>query len=427
MTYGEIEALDQPLAVETRAFEKALKEHQQAVIAAAASNIWEGMDKEIPSPAGRLKLLSDKLSAEAETLEKASDEKARAVLLKTFSELDARVRLEEVKDAVVTAVNRLTHQAKLVSCQPAVKTNAISLKSSELAERIVSSDLAAALNAEFKSLGVGALSVSLKSRGDKGKALHKLKLELAQVKNPGEILSEGEQRAIAIGSFLAEIGLGGGKGGIVFDDPVSSLDHRRREKVAQRLAAEASKRQVIIFTHDIYFLNILAEAAKKADVPVMTQSLERKQQGYGVASADLPFEGMNVRQRIGWFKDRQQAIAKVHKLGDEPEHRKLTGDAYTRLRITWERAVEEILLRQVVLRFRKGIETQRLAGVVVDDNDYAVIEAAMAKCSNYAHDKAMEGGVAMPEPDELLADIQNLDDWRVKTQDRGEATAKKRK
>lgn len=427
VTYGEIEALDKPLAEETRAFEKALKEHQQVVIAAADGNVWEGVAKEIPSPAARLKLLADRLNTEAETLDKASDENARAVLLKAFSELDARVKLAAVKDSVITAVSRLSHQAKLASCHASVKTNAISLKSSELTEKIVSADLAAALTAEFKALGVGALSVSLKSRGDKGKALHKLKLELAQVKNPGEILSEGEQRAIAIGSFLAEIGLGGGKGGIVFDDPVSSLDHRRRERVARRLAEEASKRQVIVFTHDIYFLNILAEMAKKAEVPVLTQSLEKRPQGYGVASVDLPFEGMNVKQRVGWLKNQYQAIAKVHKLGDEPEHRRLTGDAYTRLRITWERAVEEVLLRQVVLRFRKGVETQRLAGVVVEDDDYAVIEKAMAKCSNYAHDKAMEGGVAMPEPDELLADIQRLEDWRAKTHERGELTAKKRK
>ena len=29
----------------------------------------------------------------------------------------------------------------------------------------------------------------------------------------------------------------------------------------------------------------------------------------------------------------------------------------------------------------------------------------MTKCSNYAHDKALMGGVAVPEPDELLTDI----------------------
>lgn len=427
VTHGEITALDAALATDIWAFEKALTDHQQAVIAAAKSDNWAEVKKDIPSPAVRLKALADRLNTKAETLEKASDEKARAALVKIHAELDVRFKLEPVEDAVVNAVNRLIHRARLTSCLGAVKTHSISLKSTELAEKVVSSDLAAALNAEFKALGVQSLSVSLKSRGDKGKAVHKLKLELPQARNPGEILSEGEQRAVALASFLAEIGLGGGRGGIVFDDPVSSLDHRRRERVASRLAEEATKRQVLVFTHDIYFLNILVEGARKVGVPFVTQSLEKRAAGYGVPNPDLPFDGMNVKNRIGWLKNQQQAIAKIFKAGDEPDHRRLTSEAYKMLRITWERAVEEVLLRQTVLRFRKGIETQRLAGVVVEDTDYAVIDAGMSKCSNYEHDKAMEGGIAMPDPDDLLADILLLDDWRGKTQARGDATAKMRK
>lgn len=89
--------------------------------------------------------------------------------------------------------------------------------------------------------------------------------------------------------------------------------------------------------------------------------------------------------------------------------------------------MEEVLLREVILRFRKGVETQRLAGVSVDDDDYAQVNAGMSKCSNYAHDKAMMGGVAVPEPDELLADILALENWRVQVHKRSEETAKKRK
>ena len=136
--------------------------------------------------------LANKLNAEAETLEKASDEKARAALQKQFVEIDARVRLNQVKEAVVTALTRLGHQAKLALCLSAVKTNAISLKASELAEKVVSKELVEALNREFKALGVGTLRVSLQSRSDRGKALHKLKLELPQSRSPGDILSEGE-------------------------------------------------------------------------------------------------------------------------------------------------------------------------------------------------------------------------------------------
>jgi hypothetical protein len=90
-------------------------------------------------------------------------------------------------------------------------------------------------------------------------------------------------------------------------------------------------------------------------------------------------------------------------------------------------AVEEVLLREVILRFRKGVETQRLVGVSVGDDDYAQVNAGMSKCSNYAHDKAMMGGVAVPDPDELLADILTLENWRALVHKRSEDTAKKRK
>jgi energy-coupling factor transporter ATP-binding protein EcfA2 len=425
--HDEIKALDAQLAADAKAFESQLSARQEAIKAAVTSHQWEAVAESLVNPAARLQALANKLNAEAETLEKASDEKARIELQKQFAELDARVGLSQVRDAVVAAVSKLGHQAKLAKCLSAVRTKAISLKASDIAEKVVSKELADALNREFKLLGVSTLKVSLQSRADHGKALHKLKLELPQSRSPGDILSEGEQRAVAIGSFLAEIGLSGGKGGIVFDDPVSSLDHRRRERVARRLVAEANSRQVVVFTHDIYFLCLLVEEAKLAGTTISTQSLVRRAEGFGIADPELPFVGKSASKRIGALKAQQQLIAKLHRDGEEQEHRKQTIDAYVRLRMTWERAVEEVLLREVVLRFRKGVETQRLAGVVVDDEDYAKISAGMSRCSNYAHDKALEGGIAIPDPDELLADIDALEIWRFEVEKRSVETGKKRK
>lgn len=427
VTFSEIEALEPQLAADTRTFEKALTARQEAIKAAVVSHKWDDAITELVNPAGRLQALANKLNAEAEILDKASDEKTRALLQKQFGELDARVRLNQVKDAVKTAVSRLKHQAILKGCLSAVKTNAISLKSSELAEKVVSKELSDALNREFKLLGVGTLSVTLQSRADRGKALHKLKLELPQSRRPGDILSEGEQSAIAIGSFLAEVGLSGSKGGVVFDDPVSSLDHRRRERVAKRLAAEGAQRQVIVFTHDIYFLCILMEEAGSVGVPIATQSLTRGTEGFGIADPELPFEGKNTTKRIGALKAQHQLIAQLYKRGEEQEHRKQTVNAYLRLRMAWERAVEEVLLRKVIMRFRKGVETQRLAEVIVDDSDYAQIYAGMTKCSNCAHDRALICGTAVPEPEELLADIMALEAWRNEIEKRSKDTAKRRK
>jgi energy-coupling factor transporter ATP-binding protein EcfA2 len=427
VTYGELEIIDKQLAVDIRQFEVEMTARRDSVKNAVEKNLWEGIVAHPIDPSPRLEIIVAMLSDEATALEKAADEKGRQELQNAFNELNARIRLSEIKDAVKNVVSKLIYQTKLQRCLTSIRTNGISLKSAELAEKVVSKELESALNKEFKQLGVGTLRVALHSRVEKGKPLHKLKLELPQNRNPADILSEGEQRAIAIGSFLAEINLSGSNSGIVFDDPVCSLDHRRRERVALRLAQESAKRQVVVFTHDIYFLCLLIEQAKLAHVPVITQSLNKTPAGFGVADPELPFEGKNTSSRISYLRNEHQNIAKLYKEGNDAEYRRKTVDAYVRMRMTWERAVEEVLLRQVVLRFRKGVETNRLAEVSVEDGDYKEVYAGMTKCSNYPHDKALDGGIALPEPDELLQDIETLDNWRSAIEKRSKAMGAKRK
>jgi len=130
---------------------------------------------------------------------------------------------------------------------------------------------------------------------------------------------------------------------------------------------------------------------------------------------------------VGYLRDKQAQLKKVYQSGDELGYRKLTAEAYRELRFAWERAVEEVLLGSVVLRFRKGIETKRLAGVVVEDSDYATVNHWMSRCSNFAHDQALLGGTEVPDPDELLADIDALEKWRVETLEHAEKTKQHRK
>jgi ABC-type dipeptide/oligopeptide/nickel transport system ATPase subunit len=426
-TYGEIEAVDKTLAEDTRTFERTLQTRKQEMMSAVTSQTWQEVPPELNNTAERLRKLAERISQEAETLERAADEKARAVLQSQFNELEARVKLSEVRTAIITAAQNLALQSKLNACQPALRTTAISNKAAQVAEKVISRDLEVALNNEFNNLGVIDLQVALHRRAGKGKTVYKLALKLAQNRTPRDILSEGEQRAIAIGSFLAEVNVIGAKGAVVFDDPVSSLDHSRREYVANGLVSEGTKRQVIIFTHDIYFLCLLIEAAEKQVVPILLQSLSRTPDGFGVADPEVPFEGRDTTKRIDELRKQCQSIRKLYETGDIKGHKQRTREAYVELRMSWERALEEVLFGKVVIRFRKSIMTDRLKNVLVDESDYPEVEAGMTKCSNYAHDKAMEGGSAMPHPDELLADINALDKWRVKVVSRSRALVEGRK
>jgi AAA domain len=77
---------------------------------------------------------------------------------------------------------------------------------------------------------------------------------LAPGHNLSDILSEGEQKVIALADFLAEAAIPKASTPIVFDDPVSSLDHRRLQHVVDRIVRLTEDHQVIVFTHDILFV-----------------------------------------------------------------------------------------------------------------------------------------------------------------------------
>lgn len=100
--------------------------------------------------------------------------------------------------------------------------------------------------------------------GRQGRA-HRRKVLTGKHK-PSKVLSEGEQKVLAMADFLAEARLAGITAPVIFDDPVSSLDHRRINEVARRVASLADTTQVIVFTHDIFFattlLNLMATSKR---------------------------------------------------------------------------------------------------------------------------------------------------------------------
>lgn len=56
-----------------------------------------------------------------------------------------------------------------------------------------------------------------------------------------DILSEGEQRVIAIADFLAETSLRTGTAPVIFDDPVNSFDYRRATKLRKHRSSDQTK------------------------------------------------------------------------------------------------------------------------------------------------------------------------------------------
>ena len=72
-------------------------------------------------------------------------------------------------------------------------------------------------------------------------------------------------RMMGLAMFLAELESQTHASTVVFDDPSTSFDHRYRRAIARPMVSMASKRQVLVFTHDAVFLTELAEALRHAD------------------------------------------------------------------------------------------------------------------------------------------------------------------
>jgi wobble nucleotide-excising tRNase len=98
-------------------------------------------------------------------------------------------------------------------------------------------------------------SIKTSTRGQTNKRIYSL-----GDKRISDIFSEGERKIHALADFFAECELNKFIGVYIFDDPVNSLDEEKMEYVGDRLVKLLKDgNQVIVFTHNLVFLNILAD------------------------------------------------------------------------------------------------------------------------------------------------------------------------
>jgi len=269
---------------------------------------------------------------------------------------------------------------------------------------------------EVKNLGAEYLQVDLVSPGGRiGQKRFKISLQGARNDaQVSEVLSEGEFRCIALAGFLAELSTEQSHSSLVFDDPVCSLDDQWRRNVAERLAQLASERQVIVFTHDIFFFVDLVGFCELKGVRLRHCYLRRGPNQPGECVDGVPWTTMKINRRIGFVKDKYQNARTIHRQQGfdayEPEARRI----YGLLRDIWECAVEEVLLNGVVLRFDRAVHTQQLNRLSdITDEDLQAVHEGMTKSSRFLEGHAQPRTVIdpAPGPDELLDDIGNIETW----------------
>ena len=326
-----------------------------------------------------------------------------------ITELENRIRLRERLSAVLERVESLNAMARLRKASAALTTTGLSRKIGEFTESAITAQLRHKLGEELEALHCDHLPVVIGSRGVKGRTQVSLRLTATRPVDVSDVLSEGERRAVALGFFLAEVAASEGGGGIILDDPVSSLDHARRTYVAQRLVQEAAKRQTIVFTHDVVFLLEIQDLAERAKVACELRVVRRVGNSAGVASKELPWVAQNVGQRIKYLRNELQRLGAIERKGDPDVYRREVKQWFELLREAWERTVEEKLFNRVVQRFQPGIETLRLRPVTVTQAMTTAVEEGMTQASAWIHDQAPALSRPPPAAADLKAALEQLD------------------
>ena len=288
-----------------------------------------------------------------------------------------------------------------------INTRTITNKQKELFEKYVTDDYLKTFKSECNKLNAN-FDIEIVSRGRSGQTLRKL-----QIKGnvPGKILSEGEQRAISIANFLTEVQMDKENKGIVLDDPVSSLDHKRRTQIVKRLLEEACCRQVIIFTHEIAFFMEMKIQAEKSGIIFQQETIRKICNEPGNISSVIPWQGMGVKDRTGKLKNDLQKINSVFNAGDMDKYYYEAKQWCELLRESWERAVEEVLFNDAIQRYNPCVQTQRLKKAPFSQELYNELENGMTECSSWCHDQARAINGNIPSVEDLKKYIDSFEKY----------------
>ncbi|MBK9105110.1 MAG: AAA family ATPase [Saprospiraceae bacterium] len=238
---NEISIEDEPIATEMKSALQLWEARQDSIIKALSEHTEEELTlTEIQVSYSRVFGLVEQIESRIKTLQSTSQATVLKQMQGELSELKARKILSLSVDLVINEIERLKKLAAYNLCIDETKTQAITQQSSIITKKVVSQRLKDGFQTELRNLRFRHIEVELKEMGgSEGVFYHKLVLTRAQNIDLPKVVSEGEQRCLSIAAFFAELTSADDQSGIVFDDPVSSLDFRWRNDVARRLVEES--------------------------------------------------------------------------------------------------------------------------------------------------------------------------------------------
>ena len=406
---------DSVLSAQVQSFYDACAARRDALLKALPGAEWIIPQPLPTNPAPAIQKSLDAITTRISDLRKSVNVEERAKLAAELQELEDRVFLKTLLPDVEKEIARRKKLSRIEQAIADVDTNKITRKSTELADSLITSAWRDRFAAEVSRLGIHHLRIELQREGG---AYGTAKFRVALIRDSsvklGTVLSEGEHRCIALAAFFAELATSDGKSALVFDDPVSSLDHDHREAVAKRLVDEASTgRQIIVFTHDVFLLDLLSRHAKdnNANVKFRTVSRLPDNSRSGAIDDDIPSSVAPAEDLAEGIRRQVKQFEGLHLSGRLVQWNAQTNAFSIQLRKCWERAVAEIL-SPVVERFNATVNTKNLWQIAaIEQADCVTMRTAYKRCSELNHESCAELHRTDPAPADYYAEVTAVKEW----------------
>lgn len=192
-----------------------------------------------------------KVKVESCIKESSEKEEKLKKLIQRKSELSSQNSIYEQFDIISKYIEEnisINKLRKTISDITSYKISSISIKAHK---ELLSSQLVNKFKYFLEKFEIMDRGIKLKTSNSKG--TQQTELIMNTKNHVTKILSEGEQKAVSIALFLAEISVAKNKSTIILDDPVNSLDHRMMDCLSNVLLQFDN--QIVIFTHNRMFLD----------------------------------------------------------------------------------------------------------------------------------------------------------------------------
>lgn len=380
-------------------------------------------ESEIPAlpTGGLLKRLKDRALELGEAKKSIDQERFDAQFRKISTELHelkSRKALTDACSRVKEERDRQRAVQKLNEVQRTASTTGISRFIGKLSDCYINDRARQDFANWADKFGVRSVAYERVGSG-KGKIYHQPLLEgVVRRVDVHDVLSEGEQTALGLAGFLVEVNLDESGSAVVFDDPVTSMDHLNRGLVADVLAEMAKHRQVIVFTHDSVFSMELMRCSKRYAVGVGRMTVSRSVDGVsvGIVKKGHPWELRDSGERIDCLRKRLAALKRdvVSQTIDDDEYAEQVSSWAGRFSQTWERIVSQDVAGRIYDRGSLQVKIGMVkvaAGITQEDN--SILQDSYSRCSGWVrHDVDPEVNYQPPSIDVLERELDTMDQWR---------------